>query len=210
VTVGVLVAGVGAVIAIAQAAGGGGGDPESGAPRPTVAAPPTDQPATTVSLPVRAAPPVPPNGVAFTDPHGTYTMTIGAAWTDVSSRLAGGTQAWAVTNESPDFAANVNVVSQAAPGLDLDAVMATSASSLVAIGGDVLDRSYVTAPEGARLGTMRYLATPAGAPGPLEFLAVFDVRDGTAVVGTLTATPDSFAAVSSDVEPYLLTLRAAG
>jgi hypothetical protein len=201
----VLVAGIGAVVAIAQAGSGSGSPAQS-----TVAAAPTAPPATTASLPVRTAPPVPADGVAFTDPHGTYTMTIGAAWTDISSRMAGGTKAWAVTDDSPDLTATVNVVTQAAPGLDLDAVMATSASSLLAIGGDVLDRSDVTAPDGARLGTMRYLATPAGAPGPLEFLAVFDVRGGAAVVGTLTATPDSFAAVSSDVEPYLLTLRATG
>jgi hypothetical protein len=56
---------------------------------------------------------------------------------------------------------------------------------------------------------MRYVATPAGA-GPLEFLAVFAVRDGTAVVATLTAPADSFDSLANDVEPYLLTLRAKG
>lgn len=202
----VLVAAIGAVIAIAQAAGDGTPDDP-----PAARATTGDPPATAVaSAPVRTAPPAPTDGVRFEDPDGSYTMTIDAEWADMSTRMAAGTEAWAIGQGAAGFTPNVNVLTQAARGLDLDAYLATSVNSLDTIDGELIEQSYVQGAGGAMLGSMRYSATPAGSAGPLEFLAVFDVRNDTAVVATLTATVDTFDALAIDVEPYLLTLETTG
>jgi hypothetical protein len=203
VAVVVLAAAIGAVIAIALAAGDG-----DGADTPRVSATSVAPPTTLVVVPTRAAPAAPTTGVAFTDPQGSYTLTIGADWTDISSRMAAGTEAWAVAEGSSGFTPNVNVITQSAVDVDLDAYLATSVASVEAIDGELIEQSYVQGADGAMLGAMRYTATPAGSAGPLEFLAVIDVRDGTAVVATLTAPDDAFEALVAQVEPSLLTLAA--
>jgi hypothetical protein len=202
----VLAAAVGAVIAIARAAGGD--DADGARTPPPGAATTAAAPTTVVVVPTRAAPAVPAAGLAFTDPQEDYTLTIGADWTEISSRMTAGTEAWAVAEGSSGVTPNVTVVTQPATDVDLEAYLATSVDDVESIDGELIEQSYVQRADGAMLGAMRYTATPAGGTGPLEFLAVIDVRDSTAVVATLTAPDDAFDAIVAEVEPYLFTLAA--
>lgn len=201
---------IGAVI-VAMAAGVGiavvarRGD-DSSPPATPRSAPPT----TLMVVPTETAPPA-PDGTAFTDPQARYTITLGPAWTDMSWRAAPETEAWAVADTVDDgVTPNVNVLTQAAVGADLDALLAGSIVDVATVDGQVLHHAYVTTAGGTELATMRYTATAPGSPIELSFLAVFGVRDGTAVIATLTAPSDHFDALATEIGPYLLTLRVTG
>lgn len=208
VSVVVVVTAVAAVVAIAQLAGDDRGGPDA-ASSPGAAT--GDAPATTfIAVPIREAPPAPVDGVVFTDPEGTYTLTLSSHWPDISARTAAGTEAWAVAGASAGFAPNVTVVSQTGPGVDLDSYLAGSVAGLDELDAELVDQAYVPAPDGALLGVLRYAATPRNSPIPLEFLAVIDVDESGVVVATLTAPVADFDALAADVEPYLFTLEATG
>ena len=58
-------------------------------------------------------------GEEFADPQGTYRLNVDPAWTPNHGAMAAEIELWMVGERSSDFAANVNVLTQAAPDVDL-------------------------------------------------------------------------------------------
>lgn len=145
-------------------------------------------------------------GTTFTDPDKTYTISVGKGWTKAAAP-AQGIEAWAVAQPAGGFAANVNVLTQAAPGLDLKGYLD---ASLANMGKATVVKQELVSTDGHRLGLLEYTQTmPAGgADRALHFLASFDVAGGHAVVATFTAEEPAFAGLRPTVEPYLRTLKA--
>jgi hypothetical protein len=156
------------------------------------------------------APPRSVAGNSFTDPQGTYTMSIGPEWTDLPSTMVAEVETWAVGDPDAGFTPNVNVLTQDAPGMDREEYMELSVASLESIDAELVEHAFVTGPNGGSLGLMEYIAQPPGVSGDLHFIAVFDLRDGTAIVATYTASLERFDELRAAVEPYLLTLEATG
>jgi hypothetical protein len=147
-------------------------------------------------------------GDVYRDPQGTYTITIGSDWTETSGAMVQEIESWAVAPPSDGFADNVNVLTQAAQGLDLEQYMDLSSQNLGGL--DLIEQSTIEGTNGNELGLLEYEGVPAGAPSdrPLHFLATVAVQDGQAVVATLSASADTFEARRSSVEPFLRTLQA--
>jgi hypothetical protein len=202
-------AAIAAGVAVAQLAGDDG-DGDADAPRRSTTVPLGGTADTNRPSPTRTAAAAPSDGEVFTDPQGTYTITLGPDWTKLPSAMVAEVETWGVADAAGGFSPNVNVLTQDAPGMDPDEYMRVSLAGLESIDGELLDHAFVVGPTGASLGLIEYTAQFSGSPVDLHFLAVFDLRDGTAIVGTFTATPDRFDELWPAVEPYLLTLRALG
>jgi hypothetical protein len=147
-------------------------------------------------------------GEVFEDPQGSYEIEVDPDWDAQHGTFAAEIEAWIVGDPQDGFAPNVNVLTQLAPGLDLSTYLDRSSEqgpSLIPdfelLNVDVVDGI------GSDLGLLEYEGTQNGRP--LHFLATVAVGDGTAVVATFTAPPDVFDESRGDIEPYLLTLRAA-
>ncbi len=150
-----------------------------------------------------------PSGDQFTDPQGTYTMTVAAGWTRLSGTLAAEIEAWQVLRASNGFAANVNVLTQDVPStMSLQQYLDTSARQAPRVLTDfrLISADTVTNATGEPVGRFEYTATTVGKR--LHFLAIVSVHGSHAVVATLTGPEAQFDVVRSAVEPYLLTLHA--
>lgn len=149
---------------------------------------------TTVALP----------GETFVDPDGTYTLRVSPDWTEqFAAAPAKGIEVWQVAPSVDGFAANVNVITQNTPGIDVEGYLAAGVTSIAPL--TVISSEVVTLGN-RRVGVVEYEGTPAGTTRALHFLGVVDVADDVAVLATLTATEDAFASLRSTVERYLLTL----
>jgi len=110
---------------------------------------------------------------------------------------------WLVADPEASFALNVNVLTQAAPGMDLAGYLELSIDNAPLLLDDfeLLDESIVESDAGQGLAVMEY----AGAD--LQYLGVFAIDSGQAIVATLTAPTHRFNAIRDSVMPYLLTLK---
>jgi hypothetical protein len=163
------------------------------------------------ATPVASTPPIgtvvtPRDGASFTDPQGTYTIDIAPKWTKLSGAPVKEIEAWRVALDSGGFTPNVTVLTQDSQGMDLGEYMDFSNQHL---GGAHLDYSTtVTGIHGNQLGVIEYDGIVPGASTSLHFLAVVDVRNGQAIVATLSSTESRFATLRDAVEPYLRSLQA--
>lgn len=178
---------------------------------PTTARPPvatsTTRSAGTVLPPATTAAPA-ALGVTFRDPQGGYTTRIGADWVETSGIVAKEIESWTVAPPRGGFSANVNILTQLTQGLDLDQYLYFSTANMG--GYTLIDQSKVQGTNGNTLGRIEYAgqaSTPVGAKS-LHFLAFVDVRNGQAVVETLTAEEDAFASLRTTAEPLMLGLQA--
>lgn len=143
----------------------------------------------------------------FTDPQGAYTITIGSDWDQMPGAFVKEVELWSIGLATDGMAPNVNVLTQDSLGADLDDYLDLSVENMGPL--ELIDRSTVRGPDGDELGLMEYSGVVPGGPDrPLHFLATIDVRDGVAVVATLTTSPDEFDDYREAIEPYLLTLQA--
>jgi hypothetical protein len=142
-------------------------------------------------------------GVTFDDPQGTYTMRIDPSWVAQPGVVVKEVEDWTVGPTTNGFAPNVNVLTQDAPGLDLAGYMKFGREHMGAL--KLIDSKIVNGANGNELGLLEYSA-PASM-GKLHFLATMAVTNGQAVVATLSAEEDQFAALRDATEPYLLTLQ---
>jgi hypothetical protein len=147
-------------------------------------------------------------GEVFEDPQGSYEIEVDPDWDAQHGTFAAEIEAWIVGESREGFAPNVNVLTQLAPGLDMSAYLDRSIEQGPSALPDfeLLNSEVVDGTE-SELGLLEYTGTQNGRP--LHFLATVAVRDGTAVVATFTAPPGIFDETRGEVEPYLLTLRAA-
>ena len=141
----------------------------------------------------------------FRDPQRTYTIELGRDWRELPGTLVEEIEAWQVGATEDGFTPNVNVLTQAAPGLDLQEYVDLSGESGEDLGGyEVIDLSIVDGAHG-QLGVMDY--TSRQGSHDLHHLGVFAVADDRAIVATLTAPEAVFDALREEVWPYLLTLQ---
>jgi hypothetical protein len=143
-----------------------------------------------------------PDGEAFSDPQGTYEITVASAWEENHGGFVAEIEVWFVAEPVDGFAPNVNILTQTAPGMDTSKYLELSIDGAPAFISDfdLLEQSLVEGANGQTLATMEY--TGDG----LQYLGVFTVSSGQAVVATLTAPPDRFEALREEILPYLLTL----
>jgi len=144
----------------------------------------------------------------FKDPQGSYEMKVDPTWDPQHGTIAAEIEAWVVGQPEGGFAPNVNVLTQRAPGLDLSEYLDVSVEqgpSLIA-DFELVERAVVDGTD-QELGVLEY--TGSQNSRSLHFLATIALRDGTAVVATFTAPRDVFDELRPDVEPFLLSLRAA-
>lgn len=142
----------------------------------------------------------------FSDPDGTYTITIDPEWVEISGSVVAEVEQWRVEPSNRGFATNVNVLTQRASGMSLESYLDLSVENMG--GFHLIERDTITSDGGHVLGVLEYTGSPAG-DRRLHFLATVDVRDGVAVVATLTVEEELFSQLRRKVEPYLLTLRSA-
>ncbi len=146
-------------------------------------------------------------GTRFVDPQGTYTMQVDPGWTQRSATFVAEVEVWLVGGPQNGFASNVNVLTQSAPGVDLAQYLALSVRNGPSIidGFRIAHTETVTGAYGQQLGKIEYTARAGGRQ--LHFLAVIALRNGRAIVATLTAPEATYASVHTRVEPYLETLQ---
>ena len=149
-------------------------------------------------------------GDLFTDPQGTYTMTISRDWTDASGTAVKEVEAWLIAPPSDGFQPNVNVLTQISRGTDLDKYMDENIRAIGAMGWKVLQHNKVAGAHGYQLGLLEFSGVMNGQADDrvLRFLAIFDVRNDQVVLATLTAEEGSFEELRRTTEPYMLTLQA--
>lgn len=151
----------------------------------------------------------PTDGDTFRSEDGQFVMDIGADWEPSASQSTGGVELWYLGGSSGSFGANVNVLSQKTPGMDMQEYLDKSLPGIDNLldDGEVIDNRVIEGTEGQELGILEYAGTLQGQD--LHFLAVATpVEDGVALA-TFTATDDQFDDLRDSVEPYLRTLRAA-
>ena len=178
-------------LALALSAGCGGG---------------TETPASSSSAASQNTRALGPDGASFTDPQGTYTMTVAARWTVQSGGFVKEVESWAIAPAGEGFAPNVNVLTQSAPGMDLTRYIDFSAQNLGEL--KLIHKSTIEGTNGNELGLLEYSGVASGLDRPLHFLATVDVRNGQAIVATFTAPEVTFGRERPNIEPYLRTLQA--
>jgi hypothetical protein len=147
------------------------------------------------------------DAMPFVDPQGSYEIEVDPDWEASHGTMVAEVEAWLVAEPSDGFAPNVNVLTQAVPGMDLDGYLDLSVAQAPAMLQDFeLVRRDVVEGAANELGVMEYTGTQGGRP--LHFLATVAVGDGTAIVATFTVPPEAFDDLRCEVEPFLLTLRA--
>jgi hypothetical protein len=156
------------------------------------------------SAPTSAGTPTTNAAGQFVDPQGTYTIAVGDDWTEQPSTVGKEIEVWSVAPPANGFAANVNVLTQQAPGMDLKEYEDFSARNMGEL--KLIDQQEIDGKNGNRLGMFEYSGVVSGQA--LHFLATFDVLNGHAVVATFATDESSFAELRSKVEPFLRTLQA--
>jgi hypothetical protein len=147
------------------------------------------------------------SGTTFHDPQGAYTITVPGSWTENAGTCNGDIESWLVGPESSEFSANVNVITQPVPVIDLEEYLKASADAAPKQMENfkLVSRGFLTSASGSPLGALEYTGRTSGSD--LHFLAVFGVRNGRAVAATLTALPVDFPRLRAEAEPYLHTTR---
>jgi hypothetical protein len=145
-------------------------------------------------------------GTGYSDPEGAYTIRVDPAWELHAGAVVDGVESWFISPVENGFRPNVNVLTQAAPGMSLTDYITTSVQQGPAIMPDfrLVSQSQFDA-SGTSLGLLDYIGTYQGYQ--LHFLAVIGVKGDRAVVATLTAPLASFDTWRATVEPYMRTLR---
>ena len=145
-------------------------------------------------------------GTTYNDPEGAYTIQVDPAWQIQVGAVVQGVEVWFIGPVEGDFRPNLNVLTQAAPGMSLADYTTASVANAPALIADfkVVSESQIDA-SGASLEVLEYTGTAQGRQ--LHFLAVFGLRSDRAIVATLTTGFATFASWRPTIEPFLRTLR---
>ena len=144
-------------------------------------------------------------GTTYNDPEGAYAIQVDPAWEIQVGGIAQGLEVWFVGPAEADFRPNLNLLTQSAPGVNLDQYSKVSVANAPSFIPDfaLVAQSQIDAP-GGNLGVLEYTGSYQGRQ--LHFLAYYGVKNDRAVVATLTTPPISFASWRGAIEPYLKTL----
>ena len=147
-------------------------------------------------------------GTTFVDPEGAYRITVPDEWVANHGAFAEGVESWFTGPAEGGFRPNVKVLTHVVGDMDLDAygdLSIEGAPTLIAE-FELVDSRTELGEGGTELGVMEYRGRVA-ADGPLGFLAVYAISEENAIVATLTASVDIYAAQRDAWLPYLLTLE---
>ena len=144
-------------------------------------------------------------GTTYNDPEGSYAIQVDPKWEIQVGGLAQGIEVWFLGRVEGNFRPNINVLTQSAPGVNLDQYAQASVANAPQFIADfaLVSQAQVDAP-GGRLGMLEYTGSYQGRQ--LHFLAYFGVKNDRAVVATLTTPPISFTSWRGAIEPYMKTL----
>lgn len=143
----------------------------------------------------------------FSDPQGSYELDVDPEWIPQHGSLTAEIEIWYLGRPRGPIAANLNVLTQLVPGVGLDEYVDLSVDNAdLFIDEFELISAGITQGTRDELGYMEYQGTQGG--HRLHFLAYFAVRDGMAVVATLTASVDEFTEARGEAEHYMQTLHA--
>ena len=142
------------------------------------------------------------DGETFVDPQGTYSLQIAPDWQANHGTVIAEIEAWLVSTPENGFTPNVNVLTQAIPEMTLEDYLELSIEGAPTFINEfeLIDEGIIDSSNGHRLATMHY------ASGDMQFLGVFAVSDGQAIVATLTAPSHRFDPIRDEAMPYLQTL----
>jgi hypothetical protein len=145
-------------------------------------------------------------GTTYNDPEGTYAIQVDPAWEIQVGAVAQGVEVWFLGPAEGDFRPNMNVLTQAAPGMSLADYTTASVANAPSLIADfkVVSEAQIQS-SGGSLEVLEYTGSAQGRQ--LHFLAVFGVRSDRAIVATLTTGAATFATWRTTVELYLRTLR---
>src|SRR6185295_20258324 len=131
-------------------------------------------------------------GTTYNDPEGAYALQVDPAWEIQVGGVTQGVEVWFVGPSEADFRPNVNLLTQAAPGVSLDQYAQVSVANAPEFISDfaLVSQAQMDGP-GGRLAMFEYTGSYQGRQ--LHFLAYFGVKNDKAVVATLTTPPISFA-----------------
>ena len=145
-------------------------------------------------------------GTTYNDPEGAYAIQVDPAWEIQVGGVTQGVEVWFVGPFEADFRPNVNLLTQAAPGVSLEQYAQVSIANAPQFISDfaLVSQALMDGP-GGRLAMFEYTGSYQGRQ--LHFLAYFGMKNDKAVVATLTPPPTSFASWRGSIEPYLKTLN---
>jgi hypothetical protein len=145
--------------------------------------------------------------VLYTDPGGSYSVSVGRSWTRTKSRV-NGVPEWYIPAVRGASRATFNVTSETLPysmGLAEYVALTEQAlrteSAITQLGTD-----NITLDDGVPATRIRYEAVSSHGVR-LEGLAVIAVGSADAYVETVTAEPESADAMFAVASPYLRTLH---
>ena len=145
-------------------------------------------------------------GTTYNDPEGAYAIQVDSSWEIQVGTVAQGVEVWLLGPAEGDFRPNLNVLTQAAPGMSLADYTTASIANAPSLIADfkVVSEAQIQG-SGGSLEVLEYTGTAQGRQ--LHFLAVFGVHSDRAIVATLTTGGATFATWRPSVEPFLRTLR---
>ncbi len=149
----------------------------------------------------------PKGGVVFTDPAGTYRLTVAKSWI---SGTFDQPKSWFVDREQQAFNDNVTVTGEVArDDITLDQYLDITVDNAPrVIEGFVLQsRDTITLTSGERAGRLTFSGSVGPSKLALRFLAIIVLRGRRAMSVTLTATGAHFDTRVFENEPYLRTIE---
>jgi hypothetical protein len=119
-------------------------------------------------------------GEMFTDPQGSYVLTVPNDWTPVTARDPE-TEGGAVAPKKNGFTANVSIIANDDPGAaTIDELVDLSLDGLRALPDfELLERSVVVGAKGQELGVLSCSVSPGAAP--ISFLSYTALRSDKVV-----------------------------
>ena len=147
-------------------------------------------------------------GTTFVDPEGAYSITVPDEWVANHGAFAEGVESWFTGPAEGGFRPNVKVLTHVVGDMDIDAYgeLSIEGAPTLITEFELVDSRTEIGEGGTELGVMEYRGRVA-ADGPLGFLAVYAISEENAIVATLTASVDIYAAQRDAWLPYLLTLE---
>lgn len=148
-----------------------------------------------------------PTGRAFADPEGEYRLTISPTWKADHGSYVKGVEVWYLgPTGTGTFVPNINILTQTIPAtMTLEQYLKLSIDGAPRLLTEFRNiGSQIVRGKNARLAVWEFASKSKGLS--FRHLGIFTVKDGTAVVATLTSTAAKYPALRRAVKPFLLTL----
>ena len=157
------------------------------------------------------APPVPAGAESYTAPSGSFTLAVPGSWRLPNLDVERAEAVWFTDGGGAEFDPNVNVlIERLAAAVSIDEYLEISVANgpRLVEGFEPLDVRKVRLTNGELGGRLEYTGEFRGKT--FRFLAIVSIDEAVAAVATYTNLAGPYFDDVGQVEPYLLTLAAAG